>query len=97
MRRILVLLFIFIIFVFGISFTLLNLEMVKLKYYFDQVEVPLPIIMVSSFALGAAAGMLASLGITLRLKREIVKLEKVKKLAEKEVANLRALPIKEKH
>jgi len=97
MRRILLLVFIFILVIIGLSFSLLNAETVQLKYYFGHFTAPLSWIIILSVACGAALGVLSSFGMVMRLKREIAKLHRTNKLTEKEVANLRSLPIKEKH
>jgi len=97
MRRILLLVFVFILVIIGLSFSLLNAESVQLKYYFGHFTAPLSAIIILSVTCGAVLGVLSSLGVILQLKREIAKLHRTNKLTEKEVANLRSLPIKEKH
>jgi hypothetical protein len=46
---------------------------------------------------GVALGLLAMAGIVIRLKHELSKKNKEVRVVEKEVANLRALPLKDKH
>ncbi len=75
----------------------MNAETVQLKYYFGHVAAPLSWIIILSVTCGAVVGVLSSLGVILQLKREISKLHRANRLTEKEVANLRSLPIKEKH
>ena len=48
-------------------------------------------------AIGAVLGMVASLQLVIHLKRDIIRLQKSVKVAEKEVTNLRSLPIKDQH
>lgn len=97
MKRILFLVVFLLVAAIGLSFALLNAEMVKLSYYFGTVTAPLSIVVAVSLAAGALLGVLASMGMALGLKREIVRLRHNMKIAEKEVENLRSLPLKDKH
>lgn len=86
-----------VIILLGLLFAVLNSEPVILKYYLGDIELPLSLLLVAVLAFGALLGVLSTLGMMLRLKRECARLRKSIKVAEKEVANLRALPIKDKH
>jgi putative membrane protein len=97
MKRILFLIVLLILVVFTISFTLLNTQTVSIKYYFVQWDTDLMKVILFSVCLGAALGLMATIGIVFRLKHELSKRKKEVKLIEKEVANLRALPLKDKH
>jgi putative membrane protein len=97
MKRILFLVVFLVVAVFGLSFALMNAGDVQLDYYFGSFTAPLSLILVLALALGAVLGVLASIGMMLGQKREVAKLRKSVKLAEKEVSNLRALPLKDKH
>jgi hypothetical protein len=46
---------------------------------------------------GAILGVIASAGVIVKLKREKAKLRKLTELSEKELKNLRTLPIKDEH
>ena len=81
----------------GLSFALLNSEIVTLNYYFDKLQAPLSLIIVIALAFGAVMGVLASLWVVFAQKREMAKLRKVAKITEKEIANLRSLPMKDSH
>jgi putative membrane protein len=94
--RILGLTFFLLVVAVGVAFAVLNAAPVTLNfYYFETVEVPLSLTLVVSLALGAVLGVIAGLGAIVRLKRENGKLRKEVKLAEKEVMNLRNIPIKD--
>ena len=95
MKKIILFIVIFILLFVGVSFAVLNADEVQLNYYFGQMQAPLSLIIVMSLACGAALGMLASLSMIIRLKHEQGKLTKSVKLAEKEVENLRSLPLKD--
>ena len=95
MKKIVLFILVFIILVIAISFAVLNAESVNLNFYFGQIESPLSLIIVISLACGALLGVLASLTLIVKLKHELVKLNKTVKLTEKEVDNLRSLPLKD--
>ncbi len=97
MKRIVFLVVFLLVLVVGLSFALLNAEMVRLSYYFGTITAPLSIVVAVSIAVGALLGVLASMGMALGLKREIIRLRHNMKIAEKELENLRSLPLKDKH
>ena len=90
--------FIFLVLViFGIVFAVLNAESVKLNYYFGSEDVPLSLIIVFAMIVGAILGVVASASMIISNRREVMKLRKSVELAEKEVTNLRAIPIRDNH
>ena len=97
MKRIILLFVLLVVAISTISFTLSNSQPVLLNYYFGQKEVDLLVVIVFSVTAGALLGVLATLGLTLRLKHELVKLKRTVKVTEKEVENLRSLPLKDQH
>jgi putative membrane protein len=97
MKRILIFVVFLLVVVLGLSFALMNAEDVKLSYYFGDVSAPLSLIVVGAIVIGAVLGILATLGMVLGQKRELAKLRRSVKIAEKEVSNLRALPLKDRH
>jgi putative membrane protein len=97
MSKILYAIVIALIALIGVIFAILNAETVQINYYFGYKEAPLSLAIVLSMLLGAILGMFASLGLILKSKREVSKLKRVADVAEKEVANLRAIPIKNQH
>lgn len=91
-------LFLFILLVIaGITFAVHNADPVEFNYYFASKQIPLSLILVLAMLIGAILGVLASLGVIIGLKRELAKLKKTVSLTEKEVMNLRAIPIKDDH
>ena len=91
-------LFIFLILViFGIVFAVLNAEPVNLNYYFGSKEVALSLILVFAMIVGAVLGVIASASMIISNQLEVKKLRKSVELAEKEVTNLRAIPIRDNH
>lgn len=97
MSKLMYTILVLVVILLGIIFAVLNAENVQLNYYFGSQELPLSLAMVMSMIVGAVLGVLASINLILRSRREISRLRKVSAMAEKEVANLRAIPIKNSH
>ena len=81
----------------GLTFVFLNADNVNINYYFDTVTVPLSFLVVISIAVGALMGVLATLGKVFSLKHELSKKDKQIRITEKELENLRSLPLKDRH
>lgn len=97
MTRVISLIFILVVLLFGLSFAALNAGPVQIHYFFGTRQAPLSLILVMAFAFGALFGAMCNLGVILRLKRQISRLHKEITFTEKEVKNLRALPIKDRY
>jgi putative membrane protein len=97
MVRIVYLFLFLVLVIFGIVFAVLNAEPVQLNYYFGSKDVALSLILVLAMIVGALLGVLASASMIISNRREVVKLRKAVQLAEKEVANLRAIPLRDNH
>ena len=97
MVRILYLFIFLVLVIFGIVFAVLNAEPVKLNYYFGSKEVALSLILVLAMIAGAILGVIASASMIISNRRVVMKLRKSVELAEKEVTNLRAIPIRDNH
>ncbi len=97
MKRIIIFTILLLVAIIGLSFALMNAEAVTLNYYFGKLESPLSLILVIVLALGAVMGVLASMWAVLAQKRELAKLRKAAKITEKEITNLRSLPMKDNH
>ena len=95
MLRLLGFVLVFALVVLGLSFAVLNAQQVQLNYYLGTIEIPLSMALVSALAGGALLGILVSVGMLMGQKRRILQLEKKVQIAEKEVSNLRAIPIKD--
>lgn len=78
-----------------LAFALLNADPVVLNYYLGSSKVPLSILLVFSFALGCILGLALSMGWYLRSKWQNRKLHQRLELAEKELTNLRTMPLKD--
>ena len=95
MSRIAKLILALAILLFGLAFHLKNNQLVELNYYVGTLELPLSLMVVIGLCIGALLGVLASMPIIIKLKRQKMKLEKQVKNSEKEINNLRVLPVKD--
>lgn len=97
MARIFSFILFFIIIVLGLFFGNINADAVKLDYYWGDIHLPLSIALVLSLLCGAVLGVFATLKLLVRQRYQINLLRKEIKLAEKEVDNLRTIPLKDDH
>ena len=95
--RIVTYLLLLMIILIGITFAVLNPTIVTLNYYIGQKTSPLSLLMVSVFALGCFSGLLVGGWLLLKVKVKNYRLKQRLKVAEKEVQNLRAIPLQDKH
>ena len=79
----------------GLAFAVVNAKPVELNYFLATREVPLAMVLVLTLTLGALMGIVFSLGMVIRLKRETLRLRRQIQLTEQEVVNLRTMPIKD--
>lgn len=87
----------FLILLLGLTFACLNAEDVSINYYIGSSELPLSILLAFSFVLGGITGLVVVLKVFLRMKCEQRRLQHRIKLAEKEIENLRVIPLKDNH
>lgn len=83
--------------IIGIVFAALNADSVTLNYHFGQIHLPVSLVVSIALLIGACLGALASLGLVFRTRREMARLKKQAAISEKEVLNLRAIPLRDKH
>lgn len=81
----------------GILFAVLNSQNVQLNYYFGSRDMALSLLLIIAIIFGTLLGIFVSIGHILRTRHDISRLKKNIQLAEKEVANLRTIPIKDTH
>ena len=66
-----------VIFLFLLAFAARNTELVTLRFYFDLAwQMPLVALLVAFFVGGALLGVAAALGVLIRQRREIGRLER---------------------
>jgi lipopolysaccharide assembly protein A len=95
--RIISFVFLFLILLVGIAFASLNAEPITLNYFVGSSHTPLSWSLFGALGIGSLLGLLAAITIGWRLKRENARLLHRLKLAEKEVENLRVMPLKDSH
>lgn len=88
--------FLLIIILFGMTFATLNSESVTINYYFAIATMPLSLLLVLVFAFGCLIGMLVGFWLLIKSKLSNYRLKQRLQLVEKEVGNLRAIPLQDK-
>lgn len=82
--------------VFGVGFVTKNAQLVHLKYYFGlDWEAPLSVMLLASLTIGVLLGLVASVGMVLRMRNRLAQARRDIRETEQEVKNLRSLPIKD--
>jgi len=85
--------FAILVLLFGIIFACLNSELVVINYSVGESSLPLSLLLVFTFSLGGLIGLTAGLVVYLKLKSRNHRLKNRIKLAEKELSNLRTMPL----
>ena len=81
----------------GVTFAGLNAQEVTINYYVNAAKLPLSLLLVLVLGVGGLIGWLTGFVLWLRLKAENIRLSHKLKVAEKEVNQLRTLPLNESH
>jgi len=97
MLRLLYFLLALIVVVLGVVFSVLNADTVQLHYYLGSIELPLSLVLILAMIIGALLGVFSSLGFIIGSRRSASKLKRSVEVAEKEIVNLRNIPIKNEH
>ena len=96
MKRFLYGILVFAVLLVGVTFTSKNAQVVELNYYFGIHWVtPLSFMLLTTFTVGIAFGLLASLAMQARMQRQLLQVRRENRQLEQEVNNLRALPIRD--
>jgi putative membrane protein len=93
--RILSYLVLLVIMLVGLTFASLNSSIVSFNYYLGTKEVALSLLLVFAFGFGICLGLLVAVFPWLRAKTEAMRVKSRLKVVEKEVENLRSIPIKD--
>lgn len=96
MRIVLTVFYVFLI-LLGISFAALNAASVQVNLYFTKLVLPISVLITVMLGLGVCVGFLLFLGRYWRLKAEHRRISNQLKLTEKEIKNLRSIPIQNQH
>ena len=86
---------ILLIFIVSLVFFLKNNHMITFDYLVNSQDISLSFLLFISLSIGALLGILAWLPKIIGMKHRISKLEKQMKLSEKELDNLRVMPMKD--
>ena len=80
----------------GVTFTTKNDQMVDFNYSFGiHWNTPLSFMLLTTFTVGIAFGLFASLAMLARMQRQLLQVRRESRQLEQEVNNLRALPIRD--
>ncbi len=79
----------------GLTFASLNSNVVSFNYYLGTKEIALSLLLVFSFGLGIGLGLLVAIFPWFKAKAEVFRMKSRLKVVEKEVENLRSMPIKD--
>lgn len=94
-KRILLVIIIFTVFVLGLVFYLRNDQVVVFDYLLGSLELSFSIWLLIILTLGVLLGWLTILPVIFTLKRQNAKLSRQVKMSEKEINNLRVIPLKD--
>ncbi|HBC71577.1 MAG TPA: DUF1049 domain-containing protein [Coxiellaceae bacterium] len=83
-----------IIMLLGLTFASLNSGIVSFNYYLGTKEIVLSLLLVCVFGAGIFFGLLVAVLLWIKAKRDNMRLKSRLKVIEKEVENLRSIPIK---
>lgn len=83
-----------IIMLIGLTFASLNSAIVTFNYYLGSKAIALSLLLVLAFGAGIFLGLLVAVFSWIRLKSSNFRLKSRLNIAEKEVKNLRSIPIK---
>jgi putative membrane protein len=81
----------------GVSFAVLNATSVPVNFYFLTLKMPISVLMTIMMGVGILLGLFLFLYRYLRLKGECRKVKNQLQLTEREIKNLRAIPLKDQH
>ena len=84
-----------IILIAGLAFFLRNSQVQEFNYLIGTITLPLALLVLLSLFAGVICGLLAVIPLLLRQRRRIARLEKQALIAEKEINNLRIVPVKD--
>jgi putative membrane protein len=87
--------FILAIIIFGMTFATLNSESVTINYYLAQSTLPLSLLLVLVFASGCLVGMIVGFWLLIKSKIHNYRMKQRLSMAEKEIENLRAIPLQD--
>lgn len=97
MSRILKIVLVILVMLAGLAFHLRNDHAVDLDFYLGVINLPLSLYVIGALCFGAILGVLTALPRLIRLRRENSRLQKHLRISEKELNNLRVIPVRDSH
>lgn len=91
--RIVMTLFYLVIALLGVSFAALNASSVAVSFYFIKVSMPVSILIMLTLGVGIVTGFMIFLLRYYRLKSENRRLKNQLKITQREIKNLRTIPV----
>lgn len=95
--RIVMIVFYLLLIVIGVCFAALNATSVPVDFYLIRVKLPISVIIILALGFGVFLGSMLLLFKYWRLKVDNRKLHNQLRLTEKEIKNLRAIPLQGQH
>ena len=95
--RIFIITFYILLILVGVSFAALNATSVQVNFYISTLKMPISVLMTLMLGIGMLIGFVLFLASYWRLKVEHHKVKHQLKLTEKEIKNLRAIPLNDQH
>lgn len=96
MRFIMIIVYLILI-IAGVSFAALNAGSVQVNFYFTTLVMPISVLIIAVLGLGIVLGLILFTMKYWRLKADYRKLKNQLKLTEKEIKNLRCIPLQDQH
>jgi putative membrane protein len=96
MRIVMLVIYILLI-IIGVSFAALNAASVNVNFYFNTVSMPISVLITIMLGIGIFIGFILFIGRYWRLKAECHRIKNQLKLTEKEIKNLRSIPLQDQH
>jgi putative membrane protein len=83
--------------ILGVSFAALNAGSVQVNFYFTTFTMPISVLIILVLGIGIIIGLILFMVKFWRLKADYRKLKNQHKLTEKEINNLRCIPLQDQH
>lgn len=95
--RLFIIVFYLLLLLLGVSFAALNASSVQINLYVKTINLPISVLMAITLGIGLLIGFFISLMRYWKLKLELAKMKNQLRLHEKEIKNLRDIPLKNQH
>jgi putative membrane protein len=95
--RMVVIVFYVLLIIIGVSFAALNAASVQVNLYVIKIDLPISVLMIVTLAVGVGIGFCLFVFRYWRLKAEHRRIKNQLKLTEREVINLRSIPLQDQH